>query len=103
MEPWSHSFVCQAELLRGGWSLGLINALLGGVDKQAMNPCCRSWAPMRLWLRARVAEAERSDAWSAHCFRGGERRQQIRENVKRRDHENDEYARDAYARAKSGS
>ena len=52
MEPWSHSFVCQAELLRGGWSLGLINALLGGVDKQAMNPCCRSWAPMRLWLRA---------------------------------------------------
>lgn len=94
---WSHTFVCQAELLRSGWSLGMIDALLGGVDKHASNPCCRSWAPMRLWLRARVAEVERSDARQAYQAIRRQRAKETGASI-----ESDDDQRDAYARAKWG-
>lgn len=77
-------FVCQSELLRSGWSLGLIAGLLGPVDRSATNPCCARWASAKLWYRDRVIEAERSDDWQAHHSGQRLRRQSAKQNEQRR-------------------
>jgi hypothetical protein len=49
-----------SELLRRGWTQGLIEKLLGAPDQLERNPHHRSGPKMRLYARARVLQAEAS-------------------------------------------
>ena len=49
-----------SELLRRGWTQGLIEKLLGKPDQLMANPHHRSGPKMRLYARSRVLQAEAS-------------------------------------------
>jgi hypothetical protein len=52
--------VAVSELLRRGWTKGLIEKLLGKPDQLMPNPHHRRGPKMRLYARARVLQAEAS-------------------------------------------
>ena len=54
-----------SELLRRGWTHGLIEKLLGKPDQFERNPHHRSGPKMRLYARARVLQAEASPDFRA--------------------------------------
>jgi hypothetical protein len=54
-----------SELLRRGWTHGLIKKLLGDPDQLERNPHHRSGPKMRLYARTRVLQAEASAAFRA--------------------------------------
>ena len=54
-----------SELLRRGWTQGLIEKLLGKPDQLMTNPHHRSGPKMRLYARARVLQAEASPDFRA--------------------------------------
>jgi len=54
-----------SELLRRGWTQGLIEKLLGKPDQLMTNPHYRSGPKMRLYARARVLKAEASPDFRA--------------------------------------
>ncbi len=53
----------QSDLLKRGWSLGLIKKLLGEPDRLERNPYRRTAPPMKLYLTARVTEAEKTQSF----------------------------------------
>ena len=54
-----------SELLRRGWTQGLIEKLLGAPDQLERNPHYRGGPKMRLYARTRVLQAEASAAFRA--------------------------------------
>ena len=54
-----------SQLLRRGWTQGLIEKLLGNPDQLERNPHHRSGPKMRLYARARVLQAEASPDFRA--------------------------------------
>jgi hypothetical protein len=54
-----------SELLRRGWTQGLIERLLGDPDQLERHPHYRSGPKMRLYARARVLQAEASPDFRA--------------------------------------
>jgi hypothetical protein len=54
-----------SELLRRGWTQGLIEKLLGKPDQLTANPHHRSGPKMRLYARTRVLQAESSSDFRA--------------------------------------
>jgi hypothetical protein len=54
-----------SELLRRGWTQGLIEKLLGKPDQLMPNPHHRSGPKMRLYARTRVLQAEASPDFRA--------------------------------------
>jgi hypothetical protein len=56
-------FHSQSDLLRRGWSKGLISRLLGAADWTSENPHFPGVAPMLCWRQDRVLLAEATDAF----------------------------------------
>lgn len=55
--------VAASDLLRRGWTDGMIRDLLGAADTTARNPHCAHGHPMRLYATSRVAFVERSPSF----------------------------------------
>jgi hypothetical protein len=62
-------FFSKKDLLKRGWSGGLIDQLLGEPDWRSPNPHFENAAPMLCWKQDRVLAAENTPAFQEHCSR----------------------------------
>jgi hypothetical protein len=59
----------QSDLLKRGWSKGLIERLLGGRDWEVPNPHGAGFAPILCWRKDRVFAAEDTPEFKEHSSR----------------------------------
>jgi hypothetical protein len=64
----------QSDLLKRGWSMRLIDQLLGRRDWEAPNPHGAGFAPMLCWRKDRVLEAEKTLAFTTRVASSRRRR-----------------------------
>jgi hypothetical protein len=57
------AYFSRSDLLKRGWTKGLINKLLGRRDWEFPNPHCPGAAPMSCWEETRVRQAENNEAF----------------------------------------
>jgi len=60
-------FFSRSDLLKRGWTKGLIGQLLGKRDWESPNPHHPGGAPMLCWAQARVLAAENTPAFRQSC------------------------------------
>jgi hypothetical protein len=60
-------YFSRSDLLKRGWTKGLIDRLLGRRDWESQNPHCPGAAPMLCWEQSRVLSAESDPAFRQSC------------------------------------